>query len=90
LSAEPGPSAAWAGETHREAPARMAGESAAAVARKDGFFMKMELTGYALTAFPDGAWTSRTHPDQGTTTVLAGIRAGRTTFMGLPRCRSIQ
>ena len=33
-------SAAWARETHRDEPATMAGDSAAAAARRVGFFMK--------------------------------------------------
>jgi len=52
--------------------------------------MKKTQTG-ALAVFPDSAWAARRRDLYGrTTTVLAGIRAGRATFITFPDSSTVQ
>ena len=48
------------------------------------FFIR-KPTELALTAFPDSAWTLRSH-DERDSTLLAGIRAGENNLVRLPSC----
>ena len=56
-----------------------------ATKRKEKVFFIRKPTEFALTAFPDSAWTLRSR-DKRDYTLLAGIRAGENNLVRLPSC----
>ena len=60
-------------------------DSTNAAQKQMKFFHDDEYQPIALTAFPDSAWTLRSH-DKRDYTLLAGIRAGENNLVRLPSC----